>query len=77
MPWSWVTGGPTPISGARSVQSQADTGLHQLVFDGAFTPLNVGAGDKMVAYVYLDPANPPGEVMLQWNAGGSWGHRAS
>ena len=25
--------------------------------------------------VYLDPANPPTEVMLQWNDG-SWAHRA-
>jgi hypothetical protein len=25
--------------------------------------------------VYLDPANPPSEVMLQWNDG-TWEHRA-
>ena len=29
----------------------------------------------MFAYVYLDPANPPSEVMLQWNDG-TWEHRA-
>jgi hypothetical protein len=29
----------------------------------------------LYAYVYLDPANPPSEVMLQWNDGG-WEHRA-
>ena len=32
-------------------------------------------GDTLFAYVYLDPANPPSEVMLQWNDG-SWEHRA-
>src|SRR4029434_1393494 len=26
-------------------------------------------------YVYLDPVNPPSEVMLQWNDG-TWEHRA-
>jgi hypothetical protein len=37
--------------------------------------LVVGIGDTLFAYVYLDPANPPAEVMLQWNDG-SWEHRA-
>jgi hypothetical protein len=37
----------------------------------------VGAGDLLVAAVYLDPADPPDEVMLQWRtADGSWEHRA-
>ena len=37
--------------------------------------LNVRTGDTLFAYVYLDPANVPREVMLQWNDG-SWDHRA-
>ena len=36
----------------------------------------VGASDVLYSYVYLDPANPPTEVMLQWNDGSSWEHRA-
>ena len=32
-------------------------------------------GDVLYAYVYLDPNNPPSEVMLQWNDG-TWDHRA-
>ena len=28
-----------------------------------------------MAYVYIDPANVPGEIMLQWNDG-TWEHRA-
>jgi RHS repeat-associated protein len=35
----------------------------------------VGAGDSLFAYVYIDPAAPPTEVMLQWNDG-TWDHRA-
>ena len=33
-------------------------------------------GDTLYGYVYVDPANPPSALMLQWNAGGSWEHRA-
>jgi RHS repeat-associated protein len=35
----------------------------------------VSTGEKLVAYVYLDPSNAPSEVMLQWNDG-TWEHRA-
>jgi hypothetical protein len=36
----------------------------------------VGADELLYAYVYLDPANPPSEVMLQWHDGVDWQHRA-
>jgi RHS repeat-associated protein len=36
----------------------------------------VGADESLYAYVYLDPANPPSEVMLQWHDGVDWQHRA-
>ncbi len=35
----------------------------------------MGEGDIFFAYVYLDPINPPKEVMLQFNDG-AWEHRA-
>lgn len=37
--------------------------------------LPINAGDKLIAYVYLDAANPPQEIMLSWNDG-NWGYRA-
>jgi hypothetical protein len=41
---------------------------------------NVGDNDVLIAYVFLDPDNPPREIMLQWNDGtnndGGWAHRA-
>ena len=49
--------------------------MHQHYFYNATTTLAVAVGDTLFAYVYLDPANPPSEVMLQWNDG-SWEHRA-
>jgi hypothetical protein len=73
--WSWVSGNPAPFSGALAHQSALVSGIHQHYFYGATTTLAVGVGDTLFAYVYLDPANPPSEVMLQWNDG-TWEHRA-
>lgn len=74
-PWAWVSASPPPFSGSLSHQSALLAGLHQHYFYGATSPMVVNAGDTLVAYVYLDPVNPPSEVMLQWNDG-TWEHRA-
>jgi len=73
--WSWVSGNPPPFSGSLAHQSVAVSSLHQHFFWNATATLTVGTGDTLFAYVYLDPANPPSEVMLQWNDG-TWEHRA-
>lgn len=77
--WIWDEE-PRPYASALSARSGLPSGpqppLHQLYFSSATTPLAVNAGDKLIAYVYLDPHNPPTEVMLQWFANGSWEHRA-
>ncbi len=49
--------------------------MTQHYFTEAKPGLRVGEGDVLFAYVYLDPANPPKAVMLQFNDG-SWEHRA-
>ncbi|HXT21238.1 MAG TPA: Calx-beta domain-containing protein, partial [Thermoanaerobaculia bacterium] len=73
--WTWVSANPPPFSGSLSHQSALLSGTHQHYFTGASPTLNISAGDLLIAYVFLDPANPPTEVMLQWNDG-SWEHRA-
>ncbi|HKR02638.1 MAG TPA: hypothetical protein VJT09_18310, partial [Pyrinomonadaceae bacterium] len=73
--WSWVSSNPTPYSGANGHQSNIASGVHQHFFTGATNTLTINAGDKLIAYVYLDPANPPSEVMLQWKEA-DWDHRA-
>lgn len=76
--WNWNEE-PRPYARELSARSGLPSGLqpalHQLYFSSA-PPLAVNAGDKLIAYVYLDPHNPPTEVMLQWLANGSWEHRA-
>jgi hypothetical protein len=71
--WNWT--GHNPASGALSHQSSDSAGVHQHYFDNATATLAVEAGDVLYAYVFLDPANPPTSIMLQWNDG-SWNHRA-
>ncbi len=74
-PWNWIGSSPTPFAGALAHQSALTSGEHQHYFSGASATLAVGVGDTLFAYVFLDTANPPSEVMLQWNDG-SWEHRA-
>ena len=73
--WNWVGNSPTPYSGAVAHQSGVTAGFQQHYFYGASAQLAVSVGDTLFTYVYLDPANPPSEVMLQWNDG-TWEHRA-
>ncbi len=73
--WNWVSSNPTPYSGALAHQSALAAGFHQHYFSGAATTQAVSVGDTLFTYVYLDPANPPSELMLQWNDG-TWEHRA-
>ena len=73
--WNWISSNPTPYAGTLAHQSAVASGEHQHYFYNATATLTVGSGDTLFGYVYLDPANPPSEVMLQWNDG-SWEHRA-
>ncbi len=73
--WNWVTSSPAPKSGAKAHQTAAGTGLREHAFNYAGTPLVVGTGDTLFAWVYLDAAAMPETIMLHWNDG-SWDHRA-
>jgi hypothetical protein len=78
--WNWVTTAPPPVPyhGLLDHQSaSAGNYEHQHYFYGApsSSQLAVPAGSSVFTYVYLDPTNPPSEIMLQWNDG-SWEHRA-
>ena len=73
--WDFVGRDKHPVhSGGKSLRLTAK-GLQQCVLTEAKSPLHIGAGDTLFAYVYLDPKNPPKEIMLQWHSTG-WLHRA-
>ena len=73
--WNWVGASPSPYSGLLVHQSTNAAGLHQHSFSGATESLTVNQGDVLFTYVYIDPANPPSQVMLQWLTY-EWDHRA-
>jgi hypothetical protein len=78
-PIKWVTAAEAeaPIhSGTRSLQRTAE-GLAQDYFSGVETPFYVPTKGKLFAHVYLDPANPPKAIMLQWHSAGKWQYRAN
>jgi Ricin-type beta-trefoil lectin domain-like/Calx-beta domain/Pregnancy-associated plasma protein-A len=73
--WNWTCFNPLPLSGTLAHTSEIVSGFHQHLFLNATQTFTVNAGDTLVAHVYLDPANPPTSLMLQWNDG-TWEHRA-
>lgn len=62
-------------SGKRAIKRTA-TGLGQDYFIGATQPMIVEKGDKLFAYVYLDPKNPPKAIMVQFYTS-DWRYRAN
>jgi hypothetical protein len=72
--WRWTTS-PQPVLHGRLATERTATGTSQQLFTGAQHPLSIGKADRLVAHVYLDPANPPEELMLQFHDG-TWEHRA-
>lgn len=73
--WSFVSSNPLPFYGSSAHQSAVYSTLHQHYFYGATETFRVNSSDVLFAYIYLDPSNPPQEIMLQWNSG-DWLHRA-
>ena len=55
------------------MRTSAERGQHG--FEGA-QPLTLGVEAKLFVSVFIDPENPPREIMLQWNGPGGWEHRA-
>lgn len=72
--WNWQDDAQAP-SGTKVHVSDAASGLHEHAFNGATAALDVAVGDTLFAWVHLDPANPPEQIMLSWNDG-NWEHRA-
>lgn len=74
--WEFVSAPEHPVYSGSKSTTRTGQGTCQHFFTQASSGLRIGKGDKLFAYVYLDPKNPPQEVMLQFNDG-SWNHRAT
>ena len=75
-PTQFVTSeqGAPIFSGKRALKRSHDT-LSQDVWDNSKVPLAIPTQATLFAYVFIDPANPPKSVMLQYHRSG-WLHRA-
>lgn len=74
--WKFVTKAEGPVFSGEKSSTRTATALSQHFFTGANPGLKIGEGDVLFAYVYLDPANPPKAVMMQFNDG-AWEHRGN
>ena len=73
--WTWITGNPTPFLGLKAHRSDIEPKTHAHGFRNATDTFHINAGDILVVYVYLDPAHPTSEVMVEWSDG-TFEHRA-
>jgi hypothetical protein len=74
-PYKWITRAEGPVlSGDRSL-NRSGKGIHQVFFSQCDEPLLLGPADKLFAYVYLDPKDPPRTIMLQYYTD-DWRNRA-
>jgi hypothetical protein len=65
--WSWSSNNPQPYLAPLAHQSIVSGGTHQHYFANASSTLTLNTGEMLYTYVYLDPVNPPSEIMLQWS----------
>jgi len=75
-----------PLGGAKTVtenvhsgslaRRQQGEGAVQHIVDLAKKPTTIAEGDTLFAWVWLDPENPPKQLMLQFKAGNDWNRRA-
>ncbi len=73
--WNWITTNPAAFSGTKSSQTTINSALHELSFNWAGATMAPATGEAVFAYVYIDPANVPQEIMISW-FDGTWEHRA-
>jgi WD40 repeat protein len=75
-PWEFVGPPDHPVfRGKKSTLRQAQ-GIGQHYFLGVAPGLKIGPGARLFAHVFLDPQDPPKTIMLQFNDGSIWEHRA-
>lgn len=75
--WAFAAFVPPPDSGVVTHTSTVAPGLHQHFFENVpdVGKLKVENEDLLFAEIFLDPANLPQQIMLQWKDG-TWEHRA-
>lgn len=74
-PLTWVAKDSGPVFSGERALKRGGKELAQDFYQGGAAPLNVPAAARVFVNVFLDPADPPEAVMIQFHTGG-WMHRA-
>jgi len=71
--WTWQGTDPPAFSGTLAHRSAIAAGIHHHGFKDAPETLAVVAGDTLITYVHIDPANLPRSLALHFKAtDGNW-----
>lgn len=74
-PTQWVSKPDAPVFSGQRALRRTDKGLAQDVCEPLTPPLEIPPDARIFAYVYLDPADLPKAIMLQFHKA-DWQHRA-
>lgn len=66
---------PAPVASGKRALKRGGPAMAQDSFNSGAAPLEVPANAKFFVHIYLDPADPPEEVMIQFHSD-QWKHRA-
>ena len=77
-PAKWISRSEGQVYSGERALKHSGKGVHQVFFTQTAEPITVSADDKFTAWVYLDPADAPKAIMLQfymdgWNKRANWG----
>ncbi len=77
--WNWSSDSAAVGARSRSQKAEPDKKIQHFALNLA--PIRVGPRDTLFINIFLDSADPPQEVLIQWNDGqtmndGGWMHRA-
>lgn len=74
--WNWMNISPMSLLGNVAHQSILMSGEHEHYFENSTLKLQLGDGEQLSAWVFIDPGYVPAEIMLQWKDDVGWEHRA-
>ena len=65
-----------PVYSGNRSHRRSSQGRGQHLIQNAKVGLSIDDNTTLFSYVYLDPNNPPKQIMLEWNDNNRWEHRA-
>lgn len=71
----WVGEPEYPVASGKKALRISGKGVAQDYYDGGTAPIEVPSAARFAINIFIDPAEPPKAVMVQFNTG-NWSHRA-